>query len=119
MAIQPKGARFVLDWLVTTTPMLNWFELLGLILGILGIIGLPVLTYMRHLYDQHQSVSDAQNDLIKILEVTPEARCWWRDTETRVKCSASFAKLLGLNLAHPIEVVDVTNQFVLSVCFYS
>jgi signal transduction histidine kinase len=101
----------VLDWLVTTTPLLNWFELLGLILGILGIIGLPVLTYMRHLYDQHHIVSDTQNDLFKILEGIPEARCWWRDTESRVKCSSSFAKLLGLNLAHPIEVVDVTNQF--------
>jgi signal transduction histidine kinase len=111
LAIQPKGAHFVLDWLVTTTPMLNWFELLGLILGVIGIIGLPVLTYVRHLYDQHHIISEARSDLVKILEAIPEARCWWRGSETRVHCSTSFAKLLGLNLAHPIEVVDVTNQF--------
>jgi signal transduction histidine kinase len=91
--------------------MLNWFELLGLILGVMGIVGLPILTYMRHLYDQHQLVSEVQDDLMKILESMPEARCWWRDTETCVHCSASFAALLNLNLSHPIEVVDVTNQF--------
>jgi signal transduction histidine kinase len=66
---------------------------------------------VRHLYEQHQILSQERSDLVKILEVIPEARCWWRDTETRVRCSTSFAKLLGLNLAHPIEVVDVTNQF--------
>jgi len=101
----------VLDWIVTTTPTLNWFELFGLILGIMGIIGLPVMTYMRHLYDQHALISQERNDLTKILNVIPEARCWWRETESHVHCSQSFASLLGLNLDHPIEVVDVTNQF--------
>jgi signal transduction histidine kinase len=101
----------VLNWLVTTSPMLNWFELLGLILGVIGIIGLPILAYMRHLYDQHQIAFQERDDLTKILQVMPEARCWWGDTETRVHCSASFASLLNLNLFHPIEVVDVTNQF--------
>lgn len=101
----------MLNWLVTTSPLLTWFELLGLILGVIGIIGLPVLTYMRHLYDQHQIISQVRDDLVKILEVMSEARCWWRDTEARVHCSTSFAALLDLNLSHPIEVVDVTNQF--------
>jgi len=91
--------------------MLNWFELLGLILGIIGIIGLPVMTYLRHLYDQHQITSQQCNDFMKILQSAPEARCWWRESETHVQCTTSFASLLGLNLAHPIEVVDVTNQF--------
>jgi signal transduction histidine kinase len=101
----------VINWLVTTSPLLNWFELLGLILGILGIIGLPVMTYMRRLYDQHLLISQERDDLGKILEGIPEARCWWRESESRVHCSKSFAGLLGLNLEHPIEVVDVTNQF--------
>lgn len=91
--------------------MLNWFELLGLILGILGIIGLPVITYMRHLYDQHLLISQERDDFVKLLDVIPEARCWWRETEARVHCSKSFAGLLSLNLDHPIEIVDVTNQF--------
>jgi len=101
----------VLDWLYTTSPALNWFELLGLILGVMGIVGLPILTYMRHLYDQHQAMLRERDDLAKVLETMPEARCWWRDTENRVYCSASFATLLNLNLSHPVEVVDVTNQF--------
>lgn len=101
----------MLNWIITTTPTLNWFELLGLILGIIGIIGLPVITYMRHLYDQHLVISEERNDLVKILDVIPEARCWWRETGSRVHCTKSFASLLGLNLDHPIEVVDVTNQF--------
>lgn len=91
--------------------MLNWFELLGLILGIIGIIGLPVITYMRHLYDQHLLISQERDDLVKLLDVVPEARCWWRETEACIHCSKSFAGLLSLNLDHPIEVVDVTNQF--------
>ena len=101
----------MLNWIITTTPTLNWFELLGLILGIIGIIGLPVITYMRHLYDQHLVISEERNDLVKILDVIPEARCWWRETGSRIHCTKSFASLLGLNLDHPIEVVDVTNQF--------
>lgn len=101
----------MLDWIITTTPTLNWFELFGLILGIIGIIGLPVMTYMRHLYDQHLLMVQERDDLLKILNVIPEARCWWRETESHVHCSKSFASLLGLNFDHPIEVVDVTNQF--------
>lgn len=101
----------MLNWLVTTSPTLNWFELLGLILGVLGIIGLPVITYMRRLYDQHHLISQERDELAKILETMHEARCWWRDAETRVQCSASCAALLNLNLSHPIEVLDVTNQF--------
>lgn len=101
----------MLDWITTTTPTLNWFELFGLILGVLGIIGLPILTYLRHLYEQHQIILNERADLTKIIESASEARCWWRESETRVFCSASFAKLLGLNLAHPVERIDITNQF--------
>lgn len=101
----------MLDWITTTTPHLNWFELFGLVLGVLGIFGLPILTYSRHLYEQHQFLNLERNDLVDILSTTTEARCWWRESETRVHCSTSFAKLMGLNLAHPVERVDVTNQF--------
>jgi len=91
--------------------MLNWFELAGLILGTIGIIGLPILTYVRHLYDQHHLIFQEKENLTHILEAIPEAKCWWRESENRVHCSKSFAQLLGLNLDHPIEVVDITNQF--------
>jgi signal transduction histidine kinase len=101
----------VLEWITTTTPTLNWFELFGLILGVLGIIGLPILTYVRHLYEQHQVILNERADLSNILEFASEARCWWRESETKVYCSKSFARLLGLNLAHPVERVDITNQF--------
>lgn len=101
----------MLTALGTTTLTLNWLELLGLIFGIIGIIGLPIITYLHHLYEQHQIAVQERNDLSQILEAVPDARCWWRENETRVHCSAAFAHLLGLNLNHPIELVDITNQF--------
>lgn len=91
--------------------MLNWFELIGLILGIIGIIGLPIITYLHHLYDQHQRLLQEHTDLGQILESMPEARCWWREAETRVQYSTSFAQQLNLNLDHPVDIVDISNQF--------
>ena len=99
------------QWLVTTSPVLSWFELIGLILGIVGIVGLPFITYLNHLYDQSHLIAQKKEDLTHILESMPEARCWWKVEDTRVHCSRPFAGLLKLNLDHPVELVDIMNQF--------
>lgn len=101
----------MLSCLLTTVSLLTKGQWLILTLGVLSIMCLPLLGYRSYLLGRYRQIFQERDDLLAILNATSEARCWWRVSGDCIKCSLSFAKLLGLNFDRPIEIIDIKNQF--------
>jgi signal transduction histidine kinase len=83
----------------------------SLILLIVISVGIPLFSYCRKIHKSFQALEQEKIALIGVAENVPEARCWWIDHLKQVGCTHSFSVLLDLNLNHPVELVDITNQF--------
>lgn len=71
---------------------------------------LLLIAYNCFLHQKFRSILKERTILHEIMHHEGKVRCWWVDGERQINCSRAFAQLIGLNLNHPIELIDVTNQ---------
>jgi signal transduction histidine kinase len=83
----------------------------GIIVGAL-IIAVPMTKYIHKLRTRVFLLRD-KHILYKILiDSAVESRCWWPKKGGHLECSYNLIEMLGLDPINPINLQDITNQFV-------
>lgn len=76
----------------------------------LSITLLLLLVYIQFLRQKTKNFFREKSILREIIHHKNDSLCWWAGEQKQINCSPSFAQVLGLNLNHPIELIDIANQ---------